>query len=580
MTIAAGLDIGNATTEVVIGRLTAAGLEVVAADRAPTRRAKGTPESLAGAAGLVRRLERRTGLHVTRAVATLLRPVETTTGSLPEERTPTGRLCAVAMDAPTAGGSGFGTGRPVRYGDPLTGDDPVVVVVPSGPHHEVVAETLAPLARAGRLAGVLIEGDEAVLVANRLPIAVPVMDGVSPQAVLSAVLVAVEVPADGRPLQILTDPLKVVTALGLDADEVADAAALAAHLFDARNAVVTLGATLAALPPALGAWIEVGGERMPFLAGHEALHAGGVGAAGAYALPPGLVARDVDDLWTVDLGAVASAVVARRSAASERPVTAAAMHTSVGWSDPATHLSMLLGIAVETAPSEAVAARAGALTTPGAPADAVVVDLGAGTIDVVTQDGVVVAAGAGDLLTASIAALTGSSKAAAEWVKRGPAHRVEAPQILLAEDGVRVFLEQAAPAETIGSLVVRGPAGLLAFSRTLAPGEWRALRLRLKTELIGGNIARALRTLDTVPSTVIVVGGTAGDDEVLAAVTRGLPAGTIVGRGDVAGTLGHRYAVAHGLLQGCRPLGLKRQPQAGSGGSDTENRSMKSSTSA
>jgi precorrin-6B methylase 2 len=83
----------------------------------------------------------------------------------------------------------------------------------------------------------------------------------------------------------------------------------------------------------------------------------------------------------------------------------------------------------------------------------------------------------------------------------------------------------------------------------MAPGEWRALRVRLKTELVGGNVARALRSLDATPHTVVVVGGSAGDDEVLAAVTGALPPGTAVARGVVGGTLGHRYAVAHGLLR-------------------------------
>jgi hypothetical protein len=178
----------------------------------------------------------------------------------------------------------------------------------------------------------------------------------------------------------------------------------------------------------------------------------------------------------------------------------------------------------------------------------VVVDLGGGTIDCVSASSAIVAAGAGELLTTSVAALTGATAAAAEWVKRGPAHRVDAPQILLAEDGSRGFLERPAPPETIGSLVVRGPAGLLAFSTTMAPGEWRALRLRLKTDLVGGNVARALRSLEAAPRTVVVVGGSAGDDEVLAAVSGALPPGTAVGRGDVAGALGHRYAVAYGLL--------------------------------
>jgi len=103
VTISAGIDVGNATTEVVLGRTTPDGLEILGADRAPTRRAKGTPESLAGAVALVRRLQRRTGLRVTRAVAAPLRPVETATGSLPEERPATGRLRVVLTGAPTAG---------------------------------------------------------------------------------------------------------------------------------------------------------------------------------------------------------------------------------------------------------------------------------------------------------------------------------------------------------------------------------------------------------------------------------------------------------------------------------------------
>jgi sugar (pentulose or hexulose) kinase len=49
---------------------------------------------------------------------------------------------------------------------------------------------------------------------------------------------------------------------------------------------------------------------------------------------------------------------------------------------------------------------------------------------------------------------------------------------------------------------------------------------------------------------VVVVGGPAGDDEVLRAVARALPEQVSVGRGNVAGSLGHRYAVAYGLLRG------------------------------
>ena len=60
VSVVAGVDIGNATTEVVVldgGRL-------LGADRLPTRGRKGSPDSLRGAAALVRRIERRLGTAV------------------------------------------------------------------------------------------------------------------------------------------------------------------------------------------------------------------------------------------------------------------------------------------------------------------------------------------------------------------------------------------------------------------------------------------------------------------------------------------------------------------------------------
>ena len=50
-----------------------------------------------------------------------------------------------------------------------------------------------------------------------------------------------------------------------------------------------------------------------------------------------------------------------------------------------------------------------------------------------------------------------------------------------------------------------------------------------------------------LPPTLVVVGGPAGDDEALTAVAGLVPPETIVGRANVAGNLGHRYAVAWGL---------------------------------
>ena len=106
-------------------------------------------------------------------------------------------------------------------------------------------------------------------------------------------------------------------------------------------------------------------------------------------------------------------------------------------------------------------------------------------------------------------------------------------------------------------LAAPGPAGLLPFDRRHSPAEWRAIRLRLKEAVFAANLLRALRTLSTQASAqpgaqVLIVGGPAGDDELLGVLLRALPGGVTAGRGNVGGTLpgapaGHRHAAALGL---------------------------------
>lgn len=555
MTIAAGIDIGNSTTEVLLARVGRGEVDVLADATAPTRRSKGSAESLDGAVSLLRRLERRSGLSVEVAVAAPLRPVDTAATTLPEPEQTTGRLRLVASGSRTVGGEGSGIGRPVLVnGHALSvdGSDAVVAVVPRGVAYQAVLEPLRALASGGRLMAVVMAEDEAVLLGNRLAGRVPVIDEVPTDQMLDAVRVAAEVRPAGTPLRDLADPLQLVAQLGLRETDRADAARLSSRLRDASNAVIALSEVMPAAEVSPAAWFEIDsadGRRCLLLASeNDALRDAPVGAAHAYGLPPAVSRRKVDDLFAVDLGVVADTVVARSGAQRSRAVALSMLHADSPYRDPGDALADRLGVAVQTVASEATAARAGGISTPGAEQTALVVDIGGGTIDVVAAGENVVAAGGGQLLTISVAALTGATPAAAEWVKRGPAVRVETPHLLLGEDGSREFLDRPAGRETVGSLAVRGPAGLLPFDRTHAPGEWRALRLRLKADALGANVARAVRTLNERPTTVVLVGGPVGDDEVLASVARALPSGVAVGRGNAAGMLGHRYGVAYGLL--------------------------------
>ena len=564
MTVVAGVDVGNATTEVVL----TSGGKILAAGRVPTRGRKGSADSLRGAAALVRRVERQAGCTITEARIAPLRAVDTAVVTVPATVPPRGLLRVLAAGVATPGGAGVCVGRPLPLSAadlpsgppvPRPAGSPLVAVVPAGLRYDEAAARLRDLLAAGTpVVAVLVAGDEGVLVANRLPGGLPVIDQVDAAAAAACQLLAVEVRPPGHTLSLLTDPVALAARLGLAGHEAADAVALGRALADHANAVVGLLAAPAgaAGPAPDGAWLQTADEpwvqtadggRLSLRDACQHLPGWPVGTVRAFG------ETGVDDLFAVDLAAVADAATAREGSTG-RALLVASLSRAVGPQapSPAGLLGDLLAVPVRSPASEPAAARRGALTTPGARPQAVVVDLGAGTIDVISAESDMVAAGAGDLLTAAVAETLGISRAAADWVKRGPCLRVDGGQRFEAEDGSRGFLATPAPASAAGMLTVQGPGGLLPFDRRHGPGEWRAIRIRLKLAVLAGNFQRAMLSLGPDLSQVLVVGGPAGDEELLAIIARSLPPGVAVGRGDVGGTfegeaLGHRYAVALGL---------------------------------
>ncbi len=341
----------------------------------------------------------------------------------------------------------------------------MVAIVPPGLRYDEAAARLRALLAAGtRIGAVLVAGDEGVLVANRLPGGLPVIDQVDADAAAACRLVAVEVQPPGHTLRLLADPVALGARLGLREDEAGDAAAVCRALTDHANAVIGLGS--APLPAADLAepWAETAdGRRLPLRTACAQLAGWPVGAIRAFGTDP------VDDLFAVDLAAAAEAATARPGSTG-RAVLVAAL-SLIAEEQAAPVLGDLLGVPVHSPVAEPAAARLGALTTPGARDGAVVVDLGAGTIDVIGPRASVVAAGAGDLLTGAVAQALGIPRATADWVKRGPCLRVDGGQRFEAEDGTRGFLPVAAPASAAGMLAVDGPGGPAAVRPPPRPGR-------------------------------------------------------------------------------------------------------------
>ena len=413
MTVIAGVDVGNATTEVVL----VSGGKILGAGRVPTRGRKGSPGSLRAAAALVRRLERQLGVTVGEARIAPLRAVDTAVVTVPDVPGPAGRLRVLAAGVPTPGGTGVCVGPPFPLGDRAPPDAEVVAIVPAGLRYDEAAARLRALPAAGaRIGAVLVAGDEGVLVANRLAGSLPVIDQVDTDAAAACRLLAVEVRPPGHTLRLLADPVALGARLGLSGPEAADVAVVSRALTDHANAVVGL------LPAAAGApetvdepWVLTAEEgRLPLRAASSRLAAWPVGTVREFGT--GAVLSEVDDLFAVDLAAAAEAATARQGSTG-RAVLLASL-SRAGDEDAASALRDLLEVPVHSPVSEQAAARLGALTTPGGHHDAVVVDLGAGTIDVIGPGGSVVAAGAGELLTAAVAETLGIPRAAADWVKR------------------------------------------------------------------------------------------------------------------------------------------------------------------
>ncbi|MDH6194138.1 hypothetical protein M2272_000759 [Mycobacterium frederiksbergense] len=522
MTIWAGVDIGNATTEVVLCR-EGAELDVLASARTPTRGGKGSLRAVEGAAQLARRLADTHGLVIERAAFAPTPPVHSSVERVKLETRTTGRLTIVTRSAATTAGDAVGVGAPVPV-DQLGTVDPdrpvVACATQDWGYRDVAGMVNAALENGRDVVAVLTANDEAVLVSNRLRTALPVVDDVDVPSLLSATLVAVEVRQGVAPLQRLTDPFWLADVFRLQDNERVDARVVADQLFDSACAVVSLK------------------SREP------------TGDTPAPQIPdPAVVSGEQAHLaHIIHLADIAAQANSRRGSVAVDSLVMATMGGQEAPPADTDALSRALEVAVTRADSEAAAAHVGALTTPGVTPGVVVVDVGGGTVDVVTDGSRIVLPGAGQLLTTATATALDISRSAAEYAKRAEAVTAVTVQLIEDEHGRRQFLDKPINGRCTGWLLTSAPSGLLPFTSRLSGTEWRSWRLAAKRLVIGGNVMRGIEQVSPGATGVLLVGGGASDDELVRAVSEQLGHQVSVGRGNVGGQLGHRFAVAYGLV--------------------------------
>ena len=546
MGLVAGIDIGNSTTEIVI----ASGSEPIAWDRRPTRGMKGSEASIKAAVSLLQSLQREHQLIIEKVVVAPWQPVETLTSTIHEPLPDTGRLQILKTAHQSVVGDGWAIGQPWLITQEAMSEVSLIAVVPSGVGFEFAAAAInRELANGSNIVGAVIADDEAVLVAKRVSADIPIADGVDTEIARTAQRLFLEVRPQNSSLKIATDVWALRSALELSEMDASPLNEIVRWVKNERTALIGLFSETQISNPINNGFIDwIDGTTTELFEAIAKIENSLIGDVSRIAISDPI---STSDIWAFDITKVL-ADRGLRQVGHTRDLALAQLspHSSSSNLD----LSEMFKVPVVVAESESFAARIGATSTPGVGSGAAILDIGGGTIDLISEVELS-AAGAGELLTAAVAFALDTSRGAADWIKRGPAQRLESPQVLLSEDGSKNFVSEAAPypASAMGSLVTPGPAGFLTFGQNLQPAEWRIMRQGLKQAAIGMNVARLIRSLESKTGTakdldLVVVGGPVADDELLP-VIGAIPGVKGIGRGNVAGKLGHRYAVAYGLSQ-------------------------------
>ncbi len=595
----AGVDIGNQTTEIAIASVEPGNMpRFLAAALVPTTGIKGTPENVAGVRhGLTMACEAARISTNRIALVCINETVPVVAGVAMQTLTETALTdSAIAGHNPaTPGGEGLGVGITVRVDHLLVAPPgPIIAVVPATIPFETAAQLIGDArARGIPIAGAIVQADDGVLIANRIPgETIPIVDEVAAiEAIPLGEPAAVEVAPPGAAVQTLCNPYGLATIFGLDPATTARIAPAARALTGLRSALVVRvpnGDRQTRRIPAGSVTLagERGEQRVDLRAGAGAIMMArerigrlrdvwGEPGSSAGAMfrqvkqvlseatgqPP--AALEVRDLFAADL-TVPQAVTGGLSneVAPERAVALAAMvQTGPALADRlAEALSCALGIPVERGGSEAEAGILGALTTPGTTTPVAILDLGSGSTNAARMqaDGHIASvhlAGGGAMVNLIIGEELGIEDA--QWredLKRNRVAHVEDLFRLRHEDGTLQFTAEPLPAEIFGRTVLVAPAGYVPVPGNPPVERVRQVRRSAKRRVFGTNAERALRTLAPGSNPryldfVVLAGGSAQDFELPGLLADQFAEyGTVLGAANVRGSLGPRNAVATGLV--------------------------------
>jgi len=604
--IIAGIDIGNSTTEVCLGKVDETGkLTFLGSLQRPTTGTKGTVENVVGVRLALLELSEK--LHIELKEIDLIRineaaPVigDTAMETITETVITDSSMIGHNPATPAGAGQAVGTLLPMENLSFAQKDRPYILVARNTYSYEEIARILNRAAKEILIVGLILQADEAVLVKNRLDFDIPIVDEVKNIGeVPSGKLAAIEVALPGESIRMLSNPYGIATLLGLDAEETRTITPIAKSLIGKRSAIVIRtphGNVRENILPAGKIYIRGKDELKQDLP--EETYTVDIDE-GAKAIMKTLekagVVYDISGQPSTNVGHMLSGIKEEMSNVSgedrqeiritdilgvdtlapvpiagalagetclEKAVGIAAMVKTqhLPMEKIANELTRQMSIPVKVAGIEAVMASLGALTTPGTKLPLAILDMGGGSTDaaLMTADGSVRTthkAGAGELVTMLIQTELGlHNRTTAEEIKKYPLAKVESLFHMRLESGAMHFFEESIDPRYFGSVVLLEPNEMIKIEEDIPMEKIIQVRREAKRKVFLTNAIRALKeiapehNLRNIPN-IVLVGGSARDFEIPEMLMEEFANYKIVcGRGNIRSSEGPRNAVATGLV--------------------------------
>lgn len=609
MKIIAGVDIGNATTEVALSKVENGKIEFLSSGIVGTTGIKGTEDNIEGVFDSLKQSLRKVSLTLEdldlvriNEAAPVIGDVamETITETIITEST------MIGHNPQTPGGIGIGIGKTIYIEDldnidleNLEDENEFIPIILSRVNFlEAAARLNAATRRGVNITAAIVQRDDGVLINNRLDKKIPIVDEVMLlEKVPVGMKAAVEVAAQGDVIENLANPYGIATVFNLSSEETKLIVPISRALIGNRSAVVIKTPkgdvkekkipagkiNIDGLKRKESVDVEHGASKImdavklcvPIqdVKGEAGTNAGGM-LERVRQVMANLTKQKITDIKIQDLLAVDTFIPQKvkgglaEEFSLENAVGIAAMVKAdkLQMQMIADELEKELKVPVEVGGVEADMAIRGALTTPGTSTPLAILDMGAGSTDasIINKNNEISSihlAGAGNMVTMLIKSELGlESFNLAEDIKKYPLAKVESLFHIRHEDGTVEFFEEPLDPSVFAKVVIIKDGMLVPIDGQTSIEKIRNIRRSAKEKVFVTNCLRALSIVSPTGSIrdiefVVLVGGSSLDFEVPQLVTDALSQyGVVAGRGNIRGTEGPRNAVATGLILACEGM--------------------------